>query len=242
MPDLKKKQVTRERLVTYLSSLPTPLGIFQEEVKKLLSVSQRQIANKCLAAENGVKEEYSLDFVLTKVLQAYNLIGVYQNKNAENVPPITKNEKALNLYELIYKKVCSCKRKVDLIRHYMSMAVKAETSSYRGYLYKKIIGMQANLHSQAEEVNKQISVNEKEIVELLAFTVDYLESWTIDDLNIIRHVTIWLDEFSKYYLEETTKMNTLPRNQDESCMAMIRKEVDSLKELTFSKNTSSKLL
>jgi hypothetical protein len=233
MQDLKKKQVNRERLLTYLSRIEHPLEAFQEELQKILSASQRQVANSCLAIQHGIPPKFAVDFLLKKVLIAYEKYGIYENKNQVIIQPITADEQAIGLYESLYKKVCSCKRKVDLLRHYMSKVISAETSSYRGFLYKKILSLHDNILESYTGIEKQLEVHGRAVVKLMAFTVEFLESWTSNDLEILRHVSIWIERFAKLY-SGTKKTNTLPQSEDQAMLAFIKEEIEAIKALTFS--------
>lgn len=221
--DLKKKQVTRERLVTYLSNLQTPLENFKEELKKLLSSEQRKIAFKVLAADAGIATKQCYDFLLSKVLLAYKNNSVYANiKSVPLIKAVDPDEEAINVYENIYKKVCSMKRKSDLILKWIKMIVDSSTASHRGLLYRKIVLLMPSFQAQYKEVTTLLGEKRDAIVKLLAFTVDYLESWTNNDLDQITSVYNSLVHFTAYYAE-TSKTTTLPKDQDETMVAQCKK-------------------
>jgi hypothetical protein len=227
--DLKKKQVTRERLVTYLSNLQTPLENFKEELKKILTAEQRKIAFKVLAAEVGIETKQCYDYLLSKVLLAYKNNLVYaNNKNVPVVKVVDPDEETINLYENIYKKVNSMKRKADLIHKWIKMIVDSNTSSHRGLLYRKVILLIPSFSSQYTEVMKLYKERKRDITKLLAFTVEYLESWTDSDLDQIISMYNFLLSFKDSYLK-TNKTTTLPKEQDDSMAALCRKQLELLR-------------
>jgi hypothetical protein len=227
--DLKKKQVTRERLVTYLSNLQTPLENFKEELKKILSSEQRKIAFKVLAADSGIETKQCFDFLLSKVLLAYKNNLVYAtNKQVPQVKTVDPDEDAINLYETTYKKVNSMKRKSDLALKWIKSIVDSSTASHRGLLYRKVILLIPNFTVQYKEVTKALLEKKRDFVKLLAFTVEYLESWTESDLDSITSMYNFLLSFKDNYLE-TNKTTTLPEQQDARMVAICRKQLESIR-------------
>jgi hypothetical protein len=120
------------------------------------------------------------------------------------------------------------KRKSDLALKWIKSIVDSSTASHRGLLYRKVILLIPNFTVQYKEVTKALLEKKRDFVKLLAFTVEYLESWTESDLDSITSMYNFLLSFKDNYLE-TNKTTTLPEQQDARMVAICRKQLESIR-------------
>jgi hypothetical protein len=233
--DLKKKQITRERLVTYLSTLDSPLLNFRDELSKLLNKEQLQVAYSIFAAEYGIDPSQVSDYLTTKIAKVYVDNKVYQvDKNAPPLIVFQKDEKKIASYEKCYKKLISCMRSCKLIEDIIFKITKAETPEYRGLLYKQVFSLCAPYTTKFNEVKAATDEQLALIIKSMSTTVSYFETLTNSDVEICGWFNNFCDMFEKEY-SKTSKTNTLPKAQDEPLRAFVLKMVDSGRASTFFK-------
>lgn len=225
--DLKKKSVTREKLVTFLSGIQSPIESFRGELNKILSNEQSLIAKGCLGAEIGIDGGQVIEFLLNKVAVAYVSHKVYDDKEKLSALKFTINEKKIALYEKCYKKQISCKRICDLVMHYMNQIVNAQTPDFRGLLYRKVLTLCDPYLLKWKEVREAMSNGYDELIKELSTTAKYFDALIQTDSELCHSISIFLADFAKRY-NETAKVNTLPKSQDDSMAAFVKKSWEAI--------------
>jgi hypothetical protein len=232
--ELKKKDVTRELLVSSLSKIDSPLKYFRDEIDKLLTSEQRNIVVNILAAEHGVNVNEVYDLLLSRVAKEYVKQGVYnENKKVEKTVEPKADERIIQCYERYYRGIVSCKRSTSLIINYMNKISSAVTPDYRGYLYKRLYNLCEPFRTKFVQTSSHDFEASLIMVKSLQNTVSYLDNVnnTVDIPRISR-----IDEFCRDFkdkYQETTRNNTLPKTQDESLQAYIKKTLETLKSAGF---------
>jgi hypothetical protein len=229
--DLKKKQVTREKLVTCLSKLESPLINFRSELEKILTSEQRSISVSILGAELGVDGNV-MEHLIQRIAQTYVTMGVYNvDKNLLKLS-FSKNEEKIIAYEKFYKKSLSCNRSANLIINLLKKVNDAETADYRGMLYRRLDIISSSYTLKFNEAKAAHTDNCDAIVKSLHSNVSYIDTLSLIDWDKLRAVNdICLDFLVEY--KKTNQTKTLKKDQDDSLAARIKKNLESQKDFLF---------
>jgi hypothetical protein len=228
--DIKKKQVTREKLVSYLSKIPSPLMSFRSELEKLLNQSQRQIAYSILGAQLGVDAFNVMDHLLSKILPVYVNQNIYKESEKGIGKQIYKpDDLVITLYETVYKKATSVKNTRNLIIDLMKKVSTAVTPEYRGMLYRKIYNLCDSVITKVEECRQAENEKYKELVKNLQITLTLFDGITLIDTDKNNYIYDFCRDFKACYLK-TSMYSTLNVNEDSSMKGLIQKAIDSQRQ------------
>lgn len=233
--DIKKKQVTRERLVTYLSQIKSPLESFSEELDKILSSEQKQICYGILAAEFGIEPSQVKSFLLLRIAKVYVNQKIYSGE-ADPIFKFSyeKDERKIASYELCYKKLVSCVRSCDLIQEILVRITRAETPDFRGILYRKLFSLCGPYITKFSEAKSAYNDSLPTIIKGCGVTVKYFDTLNVESMNYCGVLSNICASFVVEY-KKTSMSNTLPKSQDETLAAWIKKVVDAERASTIFK-------
>jgi hypothetical protein len=221
--DIKKKQVTRDRLVSYLSKIPSPLLSLRAELGKLLNSEQRTIACSVLGAELGVDSHKVIDKLMSKIVPIYINNGIYKDEESKVVKMgIQSDDKLIQTYEITYKKVISMKNKRDLIFSLIEKIHKSSTPEYRGMLYRKVYETCTPYITQWRDIEKLRTEMFDQLLTNMAITSTMLSAVTFSDLDKNKYIFDFCEDFKRNY-EKTSRNKTLDKTDDQSILALVNK-------------------